>query len=36
MEEQREKKFGIRKAEEICGEVSKAISGKNDIISIFK
>ena len=33
MEENKGKKFGIAKAEEICGEVTKAISGKNEIIA---
>ena len=33
MEAQNEKKFGITKAGEICGEVTKAISGKNEIIA---
>lgn len=33
MEEQKDKKFGIAKAEQICGEVTKAISGKNEIIA---
>lgn len=33
MEDQKERKFGITKAEEICGEVTKAISGKNQIIA---
>ena len=33
MEENKEKRFGIVKAEQICGEVTKAISGKNEIIA---
>ncbi len=33
MEAYQEKKFGITKAEQICGEVTKAISGKNEIIA---
>ena len=33
MEVQKEKKFGIAKAEQICGEVTKAITGKNEIIA---
>ena len=33
MEGQKEKSFGVAKAEEICGEVTKAISGKDEIIA---
>ena len=33
MEVQNGRSFGITKAEEICGEVTKAISGKNEIIA---